>query len=172
MFKAPFSFNGRITRTEYFVSGLLSLFVYAIGFGILVGAGDAAAAGMIILIPVIWFALAQGWKRSHDAGWHGIIAMIPYVNLVLLFVSGDKGTNAYGLNPRLNGTEPASASEGQPTFTPPPLPRPRLNNPVAGQASVPSFRTSSFKCTACGAQNTDVEHQGTACCQFCGAPKA
>ncbi|MDP4658108.1 MAG: DUF805 domain-containing protein, partial [Opitutales bacterium] len=101
-----------MTRTEYFVSGLIALFAYAMGFGIMAGAGDAAAVGVIILIPVIWFALAQGWKRSHDAGWHGIVAMIPYVNFVLIFVSGDKGANAYGPNPRLNGTEPANPSGG------------------------------------------------------------
>jgi uncharacterized membrane protein YhaH (DUF805 family) len=169
MFKAPFSFNGRITRTEYLLSGLISLFIYAIGFGIMLGAGDAAVVGALILIPVIWFALAQGWKRSHDAGWHGIIAMIPYVNFVLLFVSGDQGTNEYGPNPRLNGTEPANPSSGQPVFTPPPLPDAWER---AQRASAPLFHVSSFKCAACGAQNTDVEHQGAACCQFCGAPKA
>jgi uncharacterized membrane protein YhaH (DUF805 family) len=169
MFKAPFSFSGRITRTEYLLSGLVSLVVYAMGLGIMLGAGDAAAVGVIFIIPVIWFALAQGWKRSHDAGWHGIVAMIPYVNLVLLFVSGDKGANAYGPNPRLNGSGSTSASSGQPAFTPPPLPDEWER---ARQPAAPSFRTSSFKCSACGAQNTDVEHQGTACCQFCGAPKA
>lgn len=169
MFKAPFSFSGRITRTEYFVSGLIALFAYAMGFGIMAGAGDAAAVGVIILIPVIWFALAQGWKRSHDAGWHGIVAMIPYVNFVLIFVSGDKGANAYGPNPRLNGTEPANPSGGQPAYTPPPLPDAWER---ARRSSTALFNVSSFKCAACGAQNTDVEHQGTACCQFCGAPKA
>lgn len=169
MFKAPFSFNGRITRTEYLVSGLISLFAYAMGFGIMLGAGDGAAIGVIILIPVIWFALAQGWKRSHDAGWHGIVAMIPYVNLVLLFVSGDQGANAYGPNPRLNNIEPANPSAGQPVPIPPPLPDAWER---ARREATPSFKLSSFKCTACGAQNTDVEHQGTACCQFCGAPKA
>lgn len=171
MFKAPFSFNGRITRTEYFVSGLLSLIIYAVGMGILLGLGDAAAAGVIIFIPIAWFALAQGWKRSHDAGWHGIVALIPYVNFVLIFVSGDKGTNAYGPNPRMNAIEPAPV---QPVQTPPPLPTQLIPDAWerARRDTTPSFRTSSFRCGACGAQNTDVEHQGTACCQFCGAPKA
>lgn len=169
MFKAPFSFSGRITRTEYLVSGLVFLVIYALALSIIFTERDAGPIGALMMIPAIWFALAQGWKRSHDAGWHGIIAMIPYVNLVLLFVSGDQGTNAYGPNPRLNGTEEISTNSGQAVFTPPPLPDAWER---ARRDTTPSFRTSSFKCAACGAQNTDVEHQGTACCQFCGAPKA
>ena len=170
MFKAPFSFTGRISRTEYFLSGLFSLIIYAIGIGMMAGAGDVGAVGVIIIIPVAWFALAQGWKRSHDAGWHGIVALIPYVNFVLIFVSGDKGANAYGPNPRLNSIEPAPI---QPAQTPPPLP-PQLIPDAwehARRDPTPSFRTSSFKCGSCGAHNVNVEHQGTACCQFCGAPK-
>lgn len=169
MFKAPFSFSGRITRTEFFLSTVVFFVPFFIGIGILAAGDGAAFFSVFFLVPSYWFALAQGWKRSHDAGWHGIIAIIPYVNCVLLFASGDKGANAYGPNPRLNGTEPANPSAGQPVFTPPPLPDAWER---ARQASAPLFNLSSFKCAACGAQNTDVEHQGTACCQFCGAPKA
>ena len=168
MFKAPFSFSGRISRTEYFVSGLLSLFIYAIGIGIMAAAGDAAVLGVIIILPVAWFALAQGWKRSHDAGWHGIISIIPYVNFVLLFASGDKDTNEYGPNPRFPAAHPG----------PPPHPRPMVAPTLpsgwvnARRDPEPIVRTSSFKCGSCGAQNVNVAHNGTACCQFCGVPKA
>ncbi|MGI9109525.1 MAG: DUF805 domain-containing protein [Opitutales bacterium] len=168
MFKAPFSFSGRITRTEFFLSGLISFIVYAMGLGILLGVRDAAPVGVLVIIPVIWFALAQGWKRSHDAGWHGVIVMIPYVNFVLLFVSGDKETNQYGPNPRMGASQPAPPEPSQPTYTPPPLPEAWER---ARQSDEPKFRTISFKCGACGAQNANVEYQGTACCQFCGAPK-
>lgn len=168
MFKAPFSFEGRISRTEYFLTGLISLFIYAIAIGIMSAASDAAVISVIIIIPVAWFALAQGWKRSHDAGWHGIVALIPYVNFVLIFVSGDAGTNAYGPNPRLGASQPAPPKPSQPTYTPPPLPN---GWELARQSNEPKFRTISFKCGACGAQNANVEYQGTACCQFCGAPK-
>ncbi len=169
MFKAPFSFNGRITRTEYLVSGLVFLVIYAMALSMLFTGRDTGPIGALIMIPAIWFVAAQGWKRSQDAGWHGVVAIIPYVNFVLLFVSGDQGNNPHGPNPRLRGTEENSTSSGQAAFTPPPLPEAWER---ARQASAPSFRTSSFKCSACGAQNTNVEHQGTACCQFCGAPKA
>ena len=167
MFQAPFSFAGRIGRIEYFLSGLFSLIIYAIGIGIMASAG-LREAGVIFVIPVAWFMLAQGWKRSHDAGWHGLVSVIPYVNLVLLFVGGDQGTNAYGPNPRAGASQPAPPQPSPTTYTPPPLAESWLR---AQQSNEPKFRWISFKCGACGAQNANIEYQGTACCQFCGAPK-
>ncbi len=169
MFNAPFSFSGRITRREYFVSGLLFLVAYAIGFSVILGSGDGAPLGAIILLPAIWFILAQGWKRSQDAGWHGIISIIPYVNFALLFASGDDGHNAHGPNPRHTAEEAArSMAKVANTYAPPPLPDAWER---ARSETGPVIRTSSFKCASCGAQNTNVEHTDSACCQFCGAPK-
>ncbi len=177
MFKAPFSFSGRITRTEYLVSSMIFLVLYGMGCIVIVSAGDAAPLAAIVIIPAAWFAIAQGWKRSHDAGWHGIITLIPYVNFVLLFVSGDEGANKYGPNPRLSvGATAATSAPSRPTSAPPPLPdageRAR-NEPVNAKLNLAQYNlhTSSFKCTSCGAQNTNVEHTGVACCQYCGAPK-
>jgi uncharacterized membrane protein YhaH (DUF805 family) len=166
MFKAPFSFSGRITRTEYLASGLLFFVAYAIGLGIMTASGDAAAVGVIILIPAIWFGLAQGWKRAQDAGWHGFISIIPYVNFALLFVSGDQGPNAHGPNPRVKSQE--AMAQGTPTAVPPPIPDAWER---ARSDPAPKLQTISFKCTSCGAQNTNVVHSGSACCQYCGAPK-
>ena len=168
MFKAPFSFAGRIGRIEYLFSGVAFLVMFAAGTGIMRAGGGADAIGVFIVIPTIWFVLAQGCKRSHDAGWHGIIGMIPYVNLVLLFVGEDQGTNAYGPNPRLGANQPAPVQPSPTTYTPPPLAE---SWERARQSDEPRIRTISFKCGACGAQNANVEYQGTACCQFCGAPK-
>jgi len=168
MFKAPFSFAGRIGRIEYLFSGVAFLVMFAAGTGIMRAGGGADAIGVFIVIPTIWFVLAQGCKRSHDAGWHGIIGMIPYVNLVLLFVGGDQGTNAYGPNPRLGANQPVPVQPSPTTYTPPPLAE---SWERARQSNEQKFRTVSFKCGACGAQNANIEYQGTACCQFCGAPK-
>jgi len=167
MFKAPFSFEGRIGRLEFLFSGIAFFVIYAAGTGIMRAGGDAYFIGVLMNIPAYWFVLAQGCKRSHDAGWHGIIGMIPCVNYVLLFVVGDKGTNAYGPNPRLGANQPAPV-QPSPPYTPPPLAE---SWERARQSNEPKFRTVSFKCGACGAQNANIEYQGTACCQFCGAPK-
>jgi uncharacterized membrane protein YhaH (DUF805 family) len=166
MFKAPFSFAGRIGRIEYLLTGLGLFFAAAFAGSLM--RGDGEAFGVIIMLISFWVVIAQGWKRSHDAGWHGIIGMIPYVNFVLLFVGGDKGTNAYGPNPRLGASQVAPLQPSPTTYTPPPLAE---SWERARQSTEPKFRTVSFKCGACGAQNANIEYQGTACCQFCGAPK-
>ena len=169
MFKAPFSFAGRIGRLEYLFSGIAFFVIFAAGNGIMSAGGELYFIGIFIMnMPALWFVLAQGCKRAHDAGWHGIIGMIPYVNFVLLFVGGDKGTNAYGPNPRLGASQAAPLQPSPMTYTPPPLAE---SWERARQSDEPRIRTISFKCGACGAQNANVEYQGTACCQFCGAPK-
>ena len=55
MFKAPFSFEGRIRRTEYWLSQFIQiplLFVWAF----LADANEAL--GFLALVPYIWFVLA------------------------------------------------------------------------------------------------------------------
>jgi hypothetical protein len=131
------------------------------------GAGEAI--GAVIILVSLWVTIAQGWKRAQDAGWHGIIAIIPYVNLVLLFSSGDQGSNSHGPDPRLSAAETAAtAAPSRPNFAPPPLPDAWER---ARSDPAPKLQTISFKCTSCGAQNTNVVHSGSACCQYCGAPK-
>ncbi len=178
MFKAPFSFSGRITRREYLFTCVGLFFACVLGGVFMDTRGAGEAIGAIIILVSLWITIAQGWKRSQDAGWHGIIAIIPYVNMALLFAAGDQGSNAHGPNPRLSAAETAATSApSRPTYAPPPLPdtgeRAR-NEPVNTKLNLAQYNlhTSSFKCTSCGAQNTNVEHTGVACCQYCGAPKA
>ena len=79
MFKAPFSFDGRIRRIEYFLSGIIggvvSSIAWALGVGTFVlGAASGSAGGSVFglliglaaMIASIWFSLAQGVKRLHD----------------------------------------------------------------------------------------------------------
>ena len=166
MFKAPFSFSGRITRKEYFVSWLVFFVVLGlIESAISVGRGAIS----LFMLPALWFLAAQGWKRSQDAGWYGIVGAIPYLNFILLLPSGDEGRNAHGPNPRHTAEEAAnSLAEDPDTYSPPPLADAWER---ARSETAPEIHISSFKCTSCGAQNTNVEHTGSACCQFCGAPK-
>jgi uncharacterized membrane protein YhaH (DUF805 family) len=72
MFKAPFSFDGRIRRMEFGISFI----IYIIGLVIqevIIGSGDGTGAilSFIIIIPLIWFLWAQGAKRCHDLGRSG-----------------------------------------------------------------------------------------------------
>lgn len=120
MFKKPFSFQGRIRRIEYFLSGLVGgivstiIFCASIGTS-LVGAannsGGSIGIGVIIsfiaIIGVFWFMLAQYAKRLHDlnkSAWFLLILLIPLVNFIfalyMLFADGTVGSNRFGDDPK------------------------------------------------------------------------
>lgn len=124
MFKAPFSFDGRIRRMEYFLSGIVSSvvasIVWFIAFGSVMAAvasGSSVAAvggsvfgiivGMAVYVGVLWFGLAQGTKRLHDldkSGWMILLMFVPLVNfffgLYMLFADGTVGPNQFGADPK------------------------------------------------------------------------
>jgi uncharacterized membrane protein YhaH (DUF805 family) len=101
MFQNPFSFEGRIRRTEFGIS----LIIYAVAYGILSAIAASGGEGgavviLIFLIPMLWFLWAQGAKRSHDVGNSGWLQLIPFYVLWLLFQDGQPGPNQYGINPK------------------------------------------------------------------------
>ncbi len=103
MFKNPFSFEGRIRRTEYG----LSLIIAAAGrvfISMIIASG--AQEGLVFLnlifqIPFLWFLWAEGAKRCHDLGMNGWYQLIPFFPLYLIFASGEEGINKYGENPKV-----------------------------------------------------------------------
>ena len=99
MFKAPFSFDGRIRRIEYFLSGIVG--------GIVTWIAMLLGVGTFIFGASVWFSLAQGVKRLHDlnkSGWLILLMFIPIVNaifgLYMLFADGTVGPNQYGADPK------------------------------------------------------------------------
>jgi uncharacterized membrane protein YhaH (DUF805 family) len=160
MFKAPFSFKGRITRTEYIISTIVFLFVYGFSLPKMIRSEDL----FVILFNVAaWFWLAQGAKRCHDFGQVGWIQIIPIINPIVLWLfQGSTGENQYGLDPRFPNATPT------PTPAAPATPvRPPLTNPPP---YTPPTRVASFRCTSCGAQNKDISYTQSPSCEFCGAP--
>jgi len=110
MFKNPFSFSGRIRRTEYGLTLLIYfIFVGCLQFAVDENSASADAVGLIFLllyIPVLRLMLAQGAKRCHDIGNSGWFQIIPFYGLWMLFVNGEYGENKYGANPKgLGNTE-------------------------------------------------------------------
>lgn len=100
MFENAFSFEGRIRRTEYGISGIIyGFFVVVINLIISGSDGDLAILG-IAYIPMLWFFWAQGAKRCHDVGNSGWWQLIPFYGFWLLFQDGDYGQNKYGNNPK------------------------------------------------------------------------
>ncbi|MFM7681274.1 MAG: DUF805 domain-containing protein, partial [Bacteroidota bacterium] len=92
MFSAPFSFKGRIRRTEYGVSAI----IYFIAYSIVIAMLESFSFMGIAIIPIIWFFLAQGAKRCHDRGNSGWYQLIPFYYLWMLFGEGDQQANSYG----------------------------------------------------------------------------
>lgn len=100
MFKNPFSFYGRIRRTEYGLSLIIyALLVTIINVIITESSGGAGILGLGY-IPMIWFLLAQGAKRCHDLSNSGWFQLIPFYGFWLLFQDGQLGENEYGENPK------------------------------------------------------------------------
>ncbi|MBB6611553.1 DUF805 domain-containing protein [Pontibacter sp. Tf4] len=103
-----FSFSGRIRRTEYAVTQILTSMVMCFlffVFGISLFAGESAAMGAIIFFGVsillaCWISLASGTKRCHDRGNSGFYQLIPFYGLWMLFGDGDHGNNRYGADPK------------------------------------------------------------------------
>jgi uncharacterized membrane protein YhaH (DUF805 family) len=102
MFQHSFSFKGRIRRTEYCLSYLV-YFIYSLPMEI-INENDLnenfALFWLMLLIPMIWFLLAQGAKRCHDRDNSGWYQIIPFYGLWMLFAEGDSGINSYGEPPK------------------------------------------------------------------------
>ena len=100
MFKDPFSFDGRIRRTEYGISVIIyAVIALIINLTISESNGDMAIIGLAI-IPLLWFLWAQAAKRCHDVGNSGWWQLIPLYGFWLLFQDGEAGRNQYGDNPK------------------------------------------------------------------------
>ncbi|PCJ64156.1 MAG: hypothetical protein COA58_14325 [Bacteroidetes bacterium] len=105
MFLAPFSFKGRIRRTEYGISYLIYMIVSGSLRFFLESDPDIAIFFTIIYIPLIWFMLAQGTKRCHDRGNSGWFQIIPFYLFWMIFAKSDFGKNEYGNNPKGEGND-------------------------------------------------------------------
>ena len=112
-----FTFQGRTTRTEYWLFTLQLIIVIACEFILLLGAagssgmGEIGFVGAIILIASFAFAfianLTATVRRLHDqdkTGWFYLVQFIPMVGGLIFFVMtlwpGTPGENSYGYDPR------------------------------------------------------------------------
>lgn len=102
MFKNPFSFQGRIRRTEFGISYIIyGCIVFPLSIvQDLINSSAVVIFSLILLIPLLWFLLAQGVKRCHDRGNSGLYIFIPFYIFWMLFADGDPGPNEYGPNPK------------------------------------------------------------------------
>jgi len=98
VFSNPFSFNGRIRRSEYIISLGVVIIINTV-LNSLVEVGQIPLIGLAY-IPNLWFLFAQGSKRCHDEGKSGWYQLIPFYVFSLIFTEGGTGRNKYGNNPK------------------------------------------------------------------------
>lgn len=94
MFRYPFSFEGRIGRTQYAIT-----YAAYIGCSLIIQELMEENEGsflIILFIPALWILFAQGSKRCHDLGKSGGWQVIPFYVFWMLFQKGDPGVNKYG----------------------------------------------------------------------------
>jgi len=103
-FKNYANFKGRARRKEFwsfFLFHLIfTLFAFLIG-GFGGGSDETAIIGLMIytiasLLP--YFAVSV--RRIHDTGKSGWFILIPYYNIYLYVIKGEKEKNKYGQNPK------------------------------------------------------------------------
>lgn len=106
MFKNPFNSKGRIRRTEYLLSYIITWLYWGIVISILHDPySDGTPDGtefvtLVLLIPSIWFLAVQSAKRCHDLGNSGWFQFIPFYHFILLFSEGSHFPNIYGPSPK------------------------------------------------------------------------
>lgn len=99
MFSNPFSFDGRIRRTEYGISFIIYVFTLVI-VNTITKTGEYTIVGLAY-IPMLWFLWAQGAKRCHDIGNNGWWQIIPLYVFWLFFQKGVSDINQYGAKPKV-----------------------------------------------------------------------
>lgn len=100
MFKTPFSFEGRIRRTEYGLSIIFYVIIAALLNVLILSGGEDTIGFGVAYLPLLWFVTAQGAKRCHDVGNSGWLQLIPFYGLWMLFQDGESNPNKYGQNPK------------------------------------------------------------------------
>ena len=109
MFKKPFSFKGRIRRTEYGISLIIALLLFYMMQGLtrslhvreITDEKQNILLSLLTLIIPFIFLCIQGIKRSHDIGNSGWwLLLLPLYIQFLLFQEGERKSNKYGDPPK------------------------------------------------------------------------
>lgn len=104
-----FSLQGRVSRREFWLWGVLALFGLALLLHALLGIAGVApkAAAGLVQLALAWPALAVSVKRWHDrdkSGWWVLINLVPVIGWLWALVAnglmrGTPGPNRFGADP-------------------------------------------------------------------------
>lgn len=162
MFTNPFSFDGRIRRTEFGISLLLFFVLYGGIFGIVYefffdfAEEKQILIFLILFIPLLWFTYAQGAKRCHDLEKSGWWQLIPFYLFIMLFQEGESRHNKFGQNPKLAKPDITyQNAESQNTYN--------QNPQITSQFQTPLIIPNT--CPHCNNPN----NRKTRLCEWCGS---
>ena len=108
------SYNGRITRSDFWIKGVLALIAlsFVVGIVAVILSAVASVVGIIVIlifVPIAtWIEFAIVAKRFHDrgkSGWWGLVSFIPFgIGLIWIIVEcgvleGNPEENSYGPKP-------------------------------------------------------------------------
>jgi uncharacterized membrane protein YhaH (DUF805 family) len=104
-----FSLQGRVSRRQFWLWGVLALLGLAVLGHALLGIARVPArrADLIVNLLLVWPALAVSVKRWHDrdkSGWWVLLNLLPVVGWLWAlvdngFLRGTAGPNRFGLDP-------------------------------------------------------------------------
>ncbi len=96
------NFNGRARRKEYWMFFLAN---FIIGFILGLLAGLLISPTLIIItnicdLAILLPSLGVAVRRMHDVGKKWYFILIPFYNIYLCCIEGEKGPNQYGADPK------------------------------------------------------------------------
>lgn len=105
-------FQGRARRKEYWMFVLFNAIISAIIYAIEMLIGTIGIISMLYSLAVLLPSLAVTARRLHDigkSGWWILIAFVPFVGGIILFVftclDSQSSTNQHGPNPKHFGVQ-------------------------------------------------------------------
>jgi uncharacterized membrane protein YhaH (DUF805 family) len=109
----PFSPKGRLGRVRYLAYSMGATFLMALLIAVATGLSAAiglpmlgGVIGVIAYIAFVVFGIILVIQRSHDfdqSGWLALLAIVPLLNLIFVFVPGTRGRNRFGPQTPPNG---------------------------------------------------------------------
>lgn len=143
------SYEGRASRTDYFVVLLITSILGAISGSVMVKGGALGFVSGLFFAVVLWVSMCACARRMHDvghSGWLSLVAFVPVANFIFglyaLFAPGQEQDNDYGPSSKPTPkSAPAQSLPAQLASTPMPLaPSAQIHQPtlahVAAHAEV------------------------------------
>ncbi|WP_343615145.1 DUF805 domain-containing protein [Flavobacterium sp.] len=101
VFENYLNFKGRARRREYWMFFLVNVIIsFVLGFIAGLISPSLTIIGNIYSLAVLIPGIAVGVRRMHDIDKEWWYILIPFYNIYLLTIEGDKGPNQYGADPK------------------------------------------------------------------------